>query len=388
MNNTLVRMQEISHSHGGKCLSVSYAGQKTELEFECKNGHKWKTQPQCILLGTWCQFCKKENILKEMQEYAKSRGGECLSPEFIASKNKLLWKCKNGHEWESNSAKYNNSWCPYCAKGTFINEEKCRFIFEKLTGFKFKKTRNVLKSNLELDGYCKELNIAFEYQGIQHYVFFEHFHKNQEGFLQRINRDINKRNECNLLKVLLITIPYWINDNDYNLLLFIRKNLEQNNINTLKWSDYYWTEFYKICYNRYTLLSELAAKNNGKLISKIYRGCNYQLEWECQYKHRWVSPPTRIISGKWCPICLKILTLAKLKNPITDIQDLAQQHNSVLISSDYKNNITPIDWKCLCCDNVWSATLNCMKTRLLINRWCLFCRKNQNKKEKVVLKNH
>jgi len=36
---------------------------------------------------------------------AKSKGGECLSTEYINAHRKLLWKCKN-----------KNGWCPQCKK--------------------------------------------------------------------------------------------------------------------------------------------------------------------------------------------------------------------------------------------------------------------------------
>ena len=33
----------------------------------------------------------------------------------------------------------------------------------------------------ELDGYCKQLKLAFEYDGIQHHVYPNPFHKSKEG---------------------------------------------------------------------------------------------------------------------------------------------------------------------------------------------------------------
>ena len=57
------------------------------------------------------------------------------------------------------------------------NEEQCREILQRLTGKKFNSVRpDFLKNpetnrNLELDMYCEEMNVAFEYNGCQHYHF-------------------------------------------------------------------------------------------------------------------------------------------------------------------------------------------------------------------------
>ena len=97
---------------------------------------------------------------------------------------------------------------------TFKHEEQCRNIFEMITGKKFKKTRpDFLKyptgKNLELDGYNKELNIAFEYNGIQHYEFTPFFHSNGiEDFYKQIAHDDFKKKRCSDEGIYLITIPY------------------------------------------------------------------------------------------------------------------------------------------------------------------------------------
>ncbi len=62
--------------------------------------------------------------------------------------------------------------------------------------------------NLELDGYCEELGIAFEYQGEQHYKFPNIFHQNEADFISQIRRDKYKAKACELAGVYLIPVPY------------------------------------------------------------------------------------------------------------------------------------------------------------------------------------
>lgn len=39
--------------------------------------------------------------LNRAREHAISKGGNCLSNEYIAGHEKLSWACSNGHIWEA-----------------------------------------------------------------------------------------------------------------------------------------------------------------------------------------------------------------------------------------------------------------------------------------------
>lgn len=64
--------------------------------------------------------------------------------------------------------------------------------------------------NLELDGYNPELNIAFEYNGYQHYTYPNRFHQTEKAFAQQVRRDGYKDEACRLAGVYLIIIPYTV----------------------------------------------------------------------------------------------------------------------------------------------------------------------------------
>jgi len=54
--------------------------------------------------------------IRDMQEIALSRGGRCLSTEYVDIKTKLRWKCSFGHEWEASARLLKaGHWCPECA---------------------------------------------------------------------------------------------------------------------------------------------------------------------------------------------------------------------------------------------------------------------------------
>lgn len=219
---TLEDMQIIAKSRGGKCLSTEYVNYKSDLEWECKKEHKWFAPARGVKSnGNWCLICSGHAPLtiQEMQDLAKARGGECLSKVYVNSYTPLEWKCGKGHKsWfaVADSVKNSGSWCPDCP---LKNESECRAIFEKLFGRPFVKVRPDWLGGLELDGYNEDLWLAFEYHGKQHDTVVPHFHPNGDKDLEKQKeRDKRKRKLCEENKITLIEV--WHHEKDKEL--FIR----------------------------------------------------------------------------------------------------------------------------------------------------------------------
>lgn len=94
-------------------------------------------------------------------------------------------------------------------------EEICREIFESTFNKSFPSVRpDFLKNpdtgcNLELDGYCEELKLAFEYDGEQHYREVDDWSKCSLEDIKK--RDCLKNDLCKQNDIILIRIPYWEN---------------------------------------------------------------------------------------------------------------------------------------------------------------------------------
>ena len=116
-------IQRIAKERGGKCLSKEYKGISTKLHWECLRGHKWWTKPLYIRMGRWCPTCarskggrKKKLTIEKIQKTAQSKGGTCLSKEYVNAQTKLKFRCKHGHEWWATAGHINyGRWCPICA---------------------------------------------------------------------------------------------------------------------------------------------------------------------------------------------------------------------------------------------------------------------------------
>ena len=213
---TIEDMQEMAAKRGGKCLSSEYIDSQSKLDWQCEKGHEWGTTPACIQTGSWCPYCGWKSLsIESMQEIASKHRGKCLSNEYINNGIGLEWECEKGHTWKAAPASVQaGSWCPDCKRGR--SERRCREIFEKLFDSLFPSIYPDFLVNfytghkLQLDGYNRNLSLAFEYQGIQHYEYVEYWHKTREEFKKLQERDDIKRLLCKRNGVTLIEIPYTV----------------------------------------------------------------------------------------------------------------------------------------------------------------------------------
>lgn len=135
---TIEHMHELAHSRGGKCLSDNYVNSKTKLIWQCALGHIWKAIPLSIKNhGTWCNECNGNNIytIKDMQQLARKKGGECLSTEYKGNKSKLIWKCKCGYIWETApSCIISGRWCHRCGGSLRLTIQDMHMLAESNGG--------------------------------------------------------------------------------------------------------------------------------------------------------------------------------------------------------------------------------------------------------------
>ena len=122
-------LHQIAKKKGGSCLSVSYRAQKQKLLWKCENGHQWYATANSIMhAGSWCPVCagNQKLTLLDLKKIAVQRGGKCITSEYINSKTKMLWQCQNGHRWNATafSIKTRRSWCPECYKNINKNSKK------------------------------------------------------------------------------------------------------------------------------------------------------------------------------------------------------------------------------------------------------------------------
>ena len=93
-------------------------------------------------------------------------------------------------------------------------EGLCRSLLEQMMGIQLPKVRPkwllnpTTKRSLELDMYCEDLKLAFEFDGSQHDTYAPHYHKSEDHFRYRQLLDRLKTQLCKEAGVLLIRIPW------------------------------------------------------------------------------------------------------------------------------------------------------------------------------------
>lgn len=212
-----------------RCINCDY-------EFNKKLGNLLRRELSCIKCfrnnKSVDQRLSDEEVNKRLSKYNLKLVGD-----FINMHKKIELICPFNHIFERslNHIIRGQANCPECQNGsTYFTENICRKLMEYLFEKKFEKVRNLkwLMNNdgyyLELDGYNAELNLAYEYNGIQHYKYLKYWHKTMESFDKIKQHDILKKELCIKNNIKLIVIPYTIQSND--IFHYIKNECNKNNI--------------------------------------------------------------------------------------------------------------------------------------------------------------
>lgn len=123
----------VAMSRGGQCLSKEYISQATKYLWRCNRGHEWQSSGAGVISGTWCPECagvgKKD--LSYIKSLALERDGKCLSDIYSSMSSKYAWMCNKSHIWNATASNIQQGqWCPYCKKSKgeeIINSVLCQY---------------------------------------------------------------------------------------------------------------------------------------------------------------------------------------------------------------------------------------------------------------------
>lgn len=215
---TIESCHQLAKKRGGKCLSTKYINNNTHLEWKCANPEHeswWATQSS-IKQGFWCPKCGGNAKItnKDVEKLWKERKWIPLE-KIVSCITQIRTQCSQGHRFGISYDKaQQDRGCPICNKSESMGERTCRLCFERFLNIDFRKERplwltSIKGTRLELDGYNKELCLAFEYNGKQHYKPVGYC-KNEEDLKRCKETDKLKERFCNKNGIELLVVPYTI----------------------------------------------------------------------------------------------------------------------------------------------------------------------------------
>lgn len=369
--DALIVLQQHALSLGGECISEEYHGAKTKLRWKCAAGHEWLAIPDSVRRGTWCPHCggSMPLTLAVMHETARAKGGECLSTHYVNSNEKLRWRCAEGHEWEAVAYHVRaGHWCPTCAAGN--SERICKDVFEQMFGKPFPKLKprwllNTRGKKMELDGYCEELKLAFEYHGTQHYDHVGFFHKGGKSLEKRKSDDDLKEGLCVEHGVRLIVIPYTVPMGEVPQYV-LRAVQELGLAVPMKRSEQVKVAEF-VLPEKLAAMQRLAEPKGGKCLATAYVNNNTKLRWQCAVGHEWNAIPGSIQRGSWCPACAGRFSP---NDALRNLREIAYAKGGSCLSDQYIEGRLKLRWRCAE-GHEWDAAPNNIRG----GSWCPVCAK-------------
>ncbi|MGK4040964.1 hypothetical protein AB0Y20_01585 [Heyndrickxia oleronia] len=250
-------------------------------------------------------------------------------------------------------------------------------------GYKFTKIRDVFEVSvldlmkgsdafvkLECDN-CKDLFERRYYQYINSVtkegnVFCKSCAKKLTGYKYHEVEQIFKNNECTL-----VTKQY---SNNYDPLEFICK-CGRTDIKTLK--SYLKSGKCRYC-NReelanslrltFVYVNTLFTENNYILLEDTYSGNDQKLKYQCPNGHINSMTFHHFQNGKRCPECHFNKMSEKFRHDYYYVQAIFEEKGCKLISKEYINSQTPLEYLCGCGKISWSTLANFTKIH-----GCTYC---------------
>lgn len=367
--------------HGLRLLDTkeNYKGTNGTSNLMCPNGHNWTARISIVLspkkiirASKGCPTCAKTMQLSKALDLAKNQveDGHTIIDSYIRTDThrpvrSYKVQCPNGHEYQRDGGRFEDGGCPKCTETTFIGQERVRAILELAFDKKFEKIKpDWLKnpatgSKLELDGYCDELKIAFEYQGRQHFSDGTQF---GGEYSNQVQRDLLKEQICQNLGINLIKINQPKSYKEKEFIASVIKDCKEQGIDLESKINGRTIEFKHINdtntgINNLNKFKDYVEKTTNVLLSQTLSTLEDELEFECDKGHYFkmnglkfkaIYNQTNKMREMACSTCFEIEqpNRAREQIKIQHCHDFADKLGFKCLSIEYQNVNTMLDWTC------------------------------------------
>ena len=358
--NTKEKVQQLAKNKGFKLLS-KYVNANTKYKWECKNGHIFESKYSNVHAGKGCPECLRVPY-EYFEKLCKDKGGKLLTLKkyYKGVGHKITMECEEGHIWSTVGASLKRgTWCAKCNES--LGERTCMFILNYIFDKQFLKSYPKWLCGLELDGYNEELQLAFEYNGMQHYKHNKYWFKTDKQFQEQLDKDKFRVEMCEMANIELIIIPYTIKYED--IYTYIYNELDKKQLLPDNISENIDYNILNITSNSksklHTIEKYVEEKFKGKTISKNYINAITKYDFECKNGHKFKQTWGCIKEGIFCKIC----NGQPLRNKMTQsILDHCEKYN-LLFLSEYKTSRTKYNFQCLKCSKTFTKSWDNMRNK-------------------------
>jgi len=343
--STLSEMRHLAKQRGGKCISRRYISSRIPLRWRCRRGHQWKAMPTNVSRGSWCPICahRKRLTLGEMRALAARRGGECISDQYMNNETKLRWRCAAGHEWEAAPALVQRGrWCPHCAHVARLSLHAMAAIATSRGGRCL--SSEYINVETPLSWKCKAGHqwtaTPASIRSGRWCTFCVHNRRLELEAMQRLARE--RGGKCLSTRYVNNHHPLlWECKRRH------RWKATPGNVKGGKRKRGTWClECYNLrrrFHAKHSIerMKKLARRRGGLCLSEEYINSKSRLRWQCDKGHCWLAVPVAIRRGSWCPVCAR-----NQKLTLEEFHSLAARRGGRCLSTRYKNKSTLLRWQC------------------------------------------
>lgn len=366
---TLVRVKEIAHAKGGRCLAKEYAVANSYLRWSCAEGHEWDAKPTWIQQGRWCPDCdlilriggKKAEAFARVKEIAVDRGGCCITTEYEGKRTRMRWRCAEGHEWEATQKSIvAGSWCPRCI-GRLVTIEDMQVMASGRGG---RCLSDLYVGNwFYLRWQCGE---GHEWTATPTTLQQGSWCPYCSGKARKTIEDVQamaaeRGGEC--LSTTMQTT--------FDLLRFRCRAGHEFESKAAYVRSGRWCPRCGVP-PRGTLkrLQGVVERRGGVLLDNEYHNSLTRVRVRCAEGHEWLVTPASLLEGSWCQVCMAAAKRGQSfpRLSLVDMQVVAESRGGRCISETYVNCDTHLRWQCRS-GHEWEAKPASIRR----GSWCPIC---------------
>lgn len=291
-----------------------YINANTNMIFINKNGEEFKMTPSRIKQGI-TENKDSTYHFEKLKKFVESKDGKIKDGQnYVNSNTRMTFIDEDGFEFINTP---NNIIQGRWNKGKGISEEICRqcieFIFKEAfpSDWSVVKVNNDTKNNLQLDGYNKELKIAFEYQGEQHYYYKYMIAKNSiekyKKFKKQKERDLFKEQFCKNKGIKLIQVKYFDKNlkKDIDYLNHVINEITKNKKELKEYLNKLDSKNFKIKNitpkkEKFIQIKNIVKSKGGKFKSGfVYKGNSKMIDLIDENGKEFSITPLSLLKGSW-----------------------------------------------------------------------------------------